>query len=111
MKLDSRTYLAFASLPLLLAAVGCSDADTTVTTHLATTRHLVDREQLEAFLTESGVTGASDLSCGGLADKVDATTTCTLTLEGEELEVPVRVSASDSTSVTVEFDGAALGIG
>ncbi len=104
MNLRSRTFLAIASAPFLLAAVGCSDDDAGLPAETV-------EEQLEAFLTESGVTGASDLSCGGLEDKVDATTTCTLTLDGEELEVPVRVSASDSTSVTVEFDGAALGIG
>ncbi len=111
----SRAYLALAGLPLLLVAVGCSDADNDGDDSTFADDGDVPAEtveaQLEGFLADAGVTGATELSCDGVEDKVDATTTCTLTLEGEELEVPVRVAASDATSVTFEFDGAALGLG
>ena len=102
-----RFYLALASLPLLFAAAGCSDADddgddSTFADDGNAPGETV-KAALEDYLTSGGITGTVD-SCEEIEDKVDATSTCTATIDDKEGEVPVTVAETTDTTVLFDFD-------
>lgn len=110
----TRISLAAACLPLLLAAVGCSNADEDSDPDTFSDDGEVPAESIEAqfttYLEDAGVVGATDISCDPVKDEVDATTTCVATVDGTESEATVTVVESTDTTTTFSYDGTAFGI-
>jgi len=102
-----RFYLALASLPLLFAATGCSDADedgddSTFADDGSAPGETV-KAALEDYLTSGAIKGTV-ASCEDIEDKVDATSTCTATIDDIGGEVPVTVATSTDTETTFDYD-------
>ncbi len=107
MKRRHRFYLALASLPLLLTAAACSNADddgddSTFADDGNAPGDTV-KAALEDFLKSGGIAGTV-ASCEDIEDKVDATSTCTATIDDLEGEVPVTVAETTDTTVFFDFD-------
>lgn len=104
--------LAIASLPLVLPISGCSSADDDGDTNTFENDGNIPGETvqggLEAFLEENKVVGTVE-SCGGIEDKVDATTTCAATIDDIEDDVTVTVDTSTDTETIFAYDLTAFG--